>query len=80
MCADEGDVRETCHYRTAVLSRLVAAGLALAAAVLCVRLGFWQLDRHAGRVAQNAGIEARLALEPLDLAAGPGGDSGLASG
>jgi surfeit locus 1 family protein len=57
------------------MSRFVAAGLAFAAAVLCVRLGFWQLDRHAGRVARNDHLEARLALDPLDLGTAPGGDS-----
>ncbi|MCZ6915278.1 MAG: SURF1 family protein [Gemmatimonadetes bacterium] len=58
-----------------MLSRLLAAALALAAALLFVGLGFWQLDRHAERAARNALIEARLAQGPLDLASALGGDS-----
>lgn len=35
-------------------------------AVLFVRLGFWQLDRHVQRVASEDAIERRGALPPLD--------------
>jgi len=46
---------------------IVAAALAIAVAVVCVRLGFWQLDRLEQRRALNVAHAAALALEPLDL-------------
>lgn len=44
----------------------VFAMVALGVAALCVRLGFWQLDRLGERRARNAAIEARAALPPLE--------------
>jgi len=41
--------------------------LVIAAVVVMVRLGFWQLDRLAQRKAFNARVEAQLAEPPLDL-------------
>jgi surfeit locus 1 family protein len=40
-------------------------------AVVCVRLGFWQLERRAERAALNAGIEARMAEPPVELTRPP---------
>jgi len=42
--------------------------VAILVAATCVRLGFWQLDRLAGRRAFNAGVEAGLAapVAPVD--------------
>ena len=59
--------------RRSGLSRggVVAAVAVLAVAAVCVRLGFWQLDRLEQRRARNAAIEASLALAPVAL------DSGL---
>lgn len=37
------------------------------AAAICVRLGFWQLDRHEQRAERNAAILGALALPPLRL-------------
>ncbi|MDQ3698804.1 MAG: SURF1 family protein [Gemmatimonadota bacterium] len=55
---------------------LFAALLALVTAAICVRLGFWQLDRLDQRRARNADVAARLsapaipvALLPADTAA-----------
>lgn len=45
---------------------LAAAGIVVAASV-CVRLGFWQLDRLAQRRAANAVIEARSALSTIEV-------------
>jgi len=45
-----------------VLGLVVAAG--------CVRLGLWQLDRHAERRAWNAQVESRLAAAPVAVTAG----------
>jgi surfeit locus 1 family protein len=50
---------------------------ALAGALVCARLGFWQLERAAGKRAAHAAVEARLAEPPLELgeslpAAAPG--------
>lgn len=42
--------------------------LSLAVAAVCLRLGFWQLDRLEDRRAQNAVIRTRQALPALDLA------------
>jgi len=41
-------------------------GVAALCAALFIRLGFWQLDRRAGRLALEAAITARGDLAPLD--------------
>lgn len=46
---------------------LAGTGLALLAVVVCVRLGFWQLDRHEQRKTRNALVAERLALPELEL-------------
>lgn len=46
---------------------VVAAILILAMCALCVRLGFWQLDRLEQRRARNAAIRAATAQPPLRL-------------
>jgi len=46
---------------------IIAAILVLAAAAVCVWLGFWQLERLAERQARNAAIEAALDAPPLTL-------------
>ncbi len=43
------------------------AGLAVVAAALCIRLGFWQLDRHAERRTANELRVERLELPPFRL-------------
>lgn len=48
--------------RWVITTLLVLAGVAL-----CVRLGFWQLDRLAWRQAFNQRVEAQLQAPPLDL-------------
>ncbi|MEO7521929.1 MAG: SURF1 family protein [Gemmatimonas sp.] len=51
---------ELSRRRSGIASTIVLLGVvALVAAVVCVRLGMWQLDRLAGRRAQNALIRAR---------------------
>jgi surfeit locus 1 family protein len=42
----------------------------LAVALVCGRLGFWQLDRRAERRALNATLDTRLALPPLAFDSG----------
>jgi len=42
--------------------------IAVIIAVVCIRLGFWQLDRLHGRRDVNAMLAARGALPPVDLA------------
>jgi hypothetical protein len=44
--------------------------MAVAIAAVCVRLGFWQLDRHRQRVARNAVIEVRMGDVPVDVTLG----------
>src|SRR5882762_1013784 len=46
---------------------VIGAIVALAIAIVCVRLGFWQLDRLGQRRARNAILAARLALPPLTV-------------
>ena len=46
-----------------IAGHLLAAVLVL----LFIRLGFWQLDRHAQHVARNELLEARLAQDPVPL-------------
>lgn len=46
---------------------LAGAVLALSLAALCVRLGFWQLERLRERRARNAEIAAARALPPVEL-------------
>jgi len=46
---------------------IVAAVLAIAVAAVCVRLGFWQLDRLEQRRILNAAHAEALALDPVDL-------------
>lgn len=46
---------------------IVAAALALGAAALCIRLGFWQLDRHRERAERNARIAQAGQFAPLPL-------------
>jgi surfeit locus 1 family protein len=45
----------------------IAVLFALAVAALCVRLGFWQLDRLAQRRAANASLREAMALPEIDL-------------
>ena len=54
---------------------VLAALGALAIAIVCVRLGVWQLDRLGQRRARNAGLAARLALTPLEVVRGTPPDS-----
>lgn len=53
---------------------LLGGLLALVVAVVCIRLGFWQLSRLEERRAMNEAYAAALALPPLELS-GPGADS-----
>ena len=54
---------------------VLGAVVALAVAVVCVRLGVWQLDRLGQRRARNAILAARLALPPLEVERGTTPDS-----
>jgi surfeit locus 1 family protein len=47
--------------------RLAPTLLVIAGALLCVRLGFWQLDRLAQRRAQNAAINSRMSMPALKI-------------
>ena len=51
------------------LRSILAILFALAAAAVCVRLGFWQLDRLAERRAHNATVMQRVDAEPVRLEA-----------
>jgi surfeit locus 1 family protein len=48
-------------------SALLAAVMVLLIAGVCVRLGFWQLDRLEQRRERNAALRESLALPPLEL-------------
>jgi len=51
--------------------------LAFAVAALCIRLGFWQLQRRLERAAQNDRLEARLTMPPVRLDDAPRDTTGL---
>jgi surfeit locus 1 family protein len=44
---------------------------------VCIRLGFWQLDRREQRLERNEAIAERLATDPIPLAATPADTAGL---
>jgi surfeit locus 1 family protein len=50
---------------------VVLAVLAIAIAAVCIRLGFWQLDRLDQRRAENARVIAGLRAEPVELTETP---------
>jgi surfeit locus 1 family protein len=58
-------------------SGIAATALVVAVAAVCVRLGFWQLDRLEQRRAANHGLEERIAADPLDLDSAPRDTAGL---
>jgi surfeit locus 1 family protein len=62
------------------LRPLLATLLALTVAVVCVRLGVWQLGRWREVTARNERLAAQLAAPPLPLAAGPAGSRTSAMG
>lgn len=51
--------------------------LAIAVALVCIRLGFWQLDRLEQRRDLNAALESRMAEPPLALDRVPRDTTGL---
>jgi surfeit locus 1 family protein len=50
---------------------VVGTILVLVVAAVCVRLGFWQLERRAQRAVLNAGLAARMAEPSVDLTRAP---------
>lgn len=58
---------------------LVVLAAALAGALLCARLGAWQLDRAAQKTALHQAMLAREALPPLDAAALAQADDAVAA-
>ena len=58
-------------------SGIAATALVVVVAAVCVRLGFWQLDRLEQRRAGNDGLEERIAADPLDLDGAPRDTAGL---
>ncbi len=49
------------------LGRVLIAVAVVAAAIACVRLGFWQLSRWREKQALNASLDRALVVPPLDL-------------
>jgi surfeit locus 1 family protein len=58
-------------------SGVLATVVVLVAVAVCIRLGFWQLDRRAQRMEHNAAVAERLAAPPMDLATAPMDTTGL---
>jgi surfeit locus 1 family protein len=58
-------------------SGLLATLAILVVVGLCVRLGFWQLDRREQRMARNAAIAERLEAEPTHLTVVPTDTAGF---
>jgi surfeit locus 1 family protein len=65
--------------RTLSVSRagLIGTGVVLVVALVCVRLGFWQLARREQRQARNAALVQRLTAAPLALQRAPTDTTGL---
>jgi surfeit locus 1 family protein len=65
--------------RTLELTRrgMVGTAAVLIVVAVCVRLGFWQLDRRAERAARNHAVAERMAMEPVTLDAAPTDTAGL---
>lgn len=59
------------------LRGIVGTALAFAVALICLRLGFWQLSRRAERAERNAILEERLLQEPVPLEGLPRDSAGL---
>lgn len=58
-------------------SGMLAALVIVVVAAVCVRLGFWQLDRRGQRLDRNAAIAERMAAPPADLTVMPLDTAGL---
>lgn len=63
------DTRDMPERKTIVITRGVLWGslIVLLIAVLCIRLGLWQLDRLEERRARNQAIRERMELPPIQL-------------
>jgi surfeit locus 1 family protein len=48
-------------------TRWIALGIGVVVAAVCIRLGFWQLDRREQRAMHNAMVEANAAAAPVPL-------------
>lgn len=59
------------------LRSVVALVIALTVAAVCVRLGFWQLDRLAERRAHNETVLSRLDADPVAVADLPADTAGI---
>lgn len=62
---------------TLTRSGIIGTVLVLLVAAVCVRLGFWQLDRLGQRQERNQALESRLALAPMALSGLPADTAGL---
>jgi surfeit locus 1 family protein len=58
-------------------SGIVGTVVVLLVVAGCIRLGLWQLDRRDQKLAHNAAVAERLAVEPVTLHAPPTDSSGL---
>lgn len=58
-------------------NRVLFAVIAVLLAVVCVRLGIWQLDRLEQRRARNAAVASRAELPAVDIASLPADTAGL---
>jgi surfeit locus 1 family protein len=58
-------------------SGILATAIVLVVVVVCVRLGFWQLDRREQRMERNAAIAERLAAPTVVMETPPEDSTGL---
>ncbi|HEX6361511.1 MAG TPA: SURF1 family protein, partial [Albitalea sp.] len=56
---------------------VIASIVVFVVAAICVRLGFWQLDRLDQRRERNAVLEARMEADPVTLTGAIADTSGL---
>jgi surfeit locus 1 family protein len=68
-----GDARDVELTRSGIVATLAV----LAVVALCLRLGFWQLDRRDQRLERNAAVAERMTATPVGLLAAPTDTAGL---
>lgn len=56
---------------------VVGTVVALLIALMCVRFGFWQLERRTQRAALNDAVESRMSMPPMALEPGVADSTGL---
>lgn len=67
------------HRLTVTRGGVIGSIVVIVVALVCVRLGFWQVSRLQEKRARNAATTTRLALPPIELTSIPRDSAGLVS-